>query len=217
LKISFDEDGESWIVTAETMLVATGRKPNTTELGLEDIGVQVTGGAIDTDGFFQTNIPGLYAVGDCNGRAMLAHSAMAQGETAAEHIMGVTPRINHNIIPSCVYTSPEIAAVGLTEDQVKTFGFDYATGRFSLGGNARAVIEGNGGFVKIIAEKKYGEILGVHVVGPSATELIAEAALCISMEGTVDDIINTIHAHPAVGESVREAAMAVFGRPIHGI
>jgi dihydrolipoamide dehydrogenase len=217
LTISFEEDGESWIAKAEALLVAAGRSPNTAGLGLEGIGVRMSHGAIDTDEFFRTNVPGLYAVGDCNGRLMLAHAAMAQGETAAGHIMGAPSRIAHKVVPACVYTSPEIASVGLTEEQAKASGLDYTTGRFDMSGNAKAAIEGAGGFVKIIADRAFGEVLGVHIVGPGATELIAEAALCINIEGTVEDIVNTIHAHPTASESTREAAMSVFGKPIHGL
>jgi dihydrolipoamide dehydrogenase len=209
LSASFETNGLRHGVTAEKLLLAIGRRPNTTGLGLEKIGVKMTNGAIDTDSCFRTNIPGLYAVGDCNGKTMLAHAAMAQGETAAEHILGATPRMNNNIIPSCVYSAPEIASVGITEEQAKARGIKYSIGRFDLSGNSKAIIEGSGGFMKIITDGKIGEVLGVHIVGPNATELIAETALCMSMEGTVEDIIGTIHAHPTVGESVREAAMEV--------
>ena len=208
--ISFFKDGKTLSTSASTVLVAAGRRPNTDSLNLEDIGVKMTCGAIDTDEYFMTNIPGLYAVGDCNGKTMLAHAAMAQGETAAEHIMNVKTSINNRIIPACVYTSPEIACVGLTENQAIASGTEVSVGLFDLRGNSRAVIEGSGGFVKIIADKKLGEVLGVHIAGPYATELIAEAALCMSIEGTVEDIVNTVHAHPTVGEYMRETAMTLF-------
>jgi len=217
LTVNFDEDGESWIVTAEKLLIAVGRQPNTVGLGLENINVTTARGAIETDKNFLTTVPGIYAVGDCNGRSMLAHAAMAQGMAAAEHIMGYTTVVNQKIIPACVYSSPEIASCGLTEEQAAAMGINYSVGRFDLGGNAKSVIEGVGGFVKIIAGNELREILGVHIAGENATELIAEAALCISMEGTVDDIVGTIHSHPTVSESIREAAMSVFGMPIHGI
>ena len=142
---------------------------------------------------------------------------MAQGSAAAEHIMGASPRYNARVVPSCVYGSPEIAAVGLTEKQVQDAGIDYAVGRFSLSGNGKAIIENAGGMIKIVADKKLGEVLGVHMIGPRVTEMIAEAALCMNLEGTVEDIVNTIHAHPTVGEAVCEAAMSVFGKPIHGV
>ena len=217
LTACFDEGGKRSSVTAELLLVAAGRIPNTAGLGLGDIGVDMTRGAIKTDSYCRANIPGLYAVGDCNGKNMLAHAAMAQGETAAGHIMGATQNISHKYVPACVYSCPEAASVGMTEDQAADSGLNYKIGRFDLNGNGRAVIEGAGGFVKIIADKAYGEILGVHIAGPFATELIAEAALCMCLEGTVEDIVGAIHAHPTIGESVREAAMSVFGKPIHGL
>ena len=217
LKVCYEKDGELLYVLAEKLLIAVGRKPNTSGFGLENINIKMTRGAVSTDEYFLSGIPGVYAVGDCNGQAMLAHAAMAQGETAAEHIMGVPPVINNMLIPACVYSTPEIAAVGLTEEQAEKAGVEYSIGRFDLSGNARAVIEDSGGFVKIIAEKKFGEVLGVHIIAPHATELIAAATLCINMEGTVEDIVSSVHAHPTVSESLREAAMSVFGKPIHAL
>ena len=217
LKISFAADGKKQSIFVEKLLVAVGRSSNTGGLGLDRLGIHLTRGSIDTDEHFQTNIPGIFAVGDCNGKMMLAHAAMAQGETAAEHIMGVNSHINNKLIPACIYTSPEVAYVGQTEEDVKTSGTEYRVGRFSLAGNAKSIIENTDGFVKIISDIKLGEILGVHIVGPYATELIAGAALCMNMEGTVEDIVNTVHAHPTVSESIREAAMSVFGKAIHSV
>jgi dihydrolipoamide dehydrogenase len=217
LSVTFENNGRTQSVDTEKVLVAVGRRPNTAGLGLEALGMKMNRGAVETDGFFRTSVPGVYAVGDCNGRTMLAHAAMAQGEAAAEHIMGVTPQYNPKVVPSCVYTSPETAVVGMTEKQAREAGIDYAVGRFSLDGNARALIDGGGGLIKIIADKKLGEVLGVHMFGPRVTEMIAEAALCMTLEGTVEDIVRTIHAHPTVSEAVGEAAMSVFGKPIHGV
>jgi dihydrolipoamide dehydrogenase len=198
------------------MLTATGRSPNTAGLRIGDSGIKLTRGAIVTDDNFQTNLRGVYAVGDCNGKVMLAHAAMAQGEAAAEHIMGVAAHINNKLVPACIFSSPEIAYVGRTEQQLRADGIKYNVGRFDLAGNARSIIESTGGFVKVLADSKFGEVLGVHIAGPHASEMIAEAAVCMNMEGTVEDIVNTIHAHPTVSEATREAAMSVFGRPIHG-
>lgn len=217
LTVSFGQGDKAIQTDAEKVLVATGRKPVTAGFGLEAAGVKLGRGAIETDTFFRTSAPGIYAVGDCNGRAMLAHAAMAQGVAAAEHIMGLKPRYNPKVVPSCVYSSPEVACVGLTEQQAQEAGIDYAVGRFSLGANGKSLIDGEAGLVKIIADKKLGEVLGVHLLGPHATELIAEAALCMNLEGTVEDIVGTIHAHPTVCEAVCEAAMSVFGKPIHGL
>lgn len=218
LAVSFERDGKTRKVAAETVLAAVGRRPRTAGLGLEALGVKMTRGAVDTDESFRTNIPGLYAVGDCNGRLMLAHAAMAQGVAVAEQICGHTSRYNPKAVPSCVYSSPEIACVGMTEQDAADAGIPYAVGRFSLAGNGKSLIDGAGsGLIKIVADQKLGEVLGVHMIGSRVTEIIAEAALCMSMEGTVEDIVNTVHAHPTVSEAVCEAAMSVFGKPIHGI
>jgi dihydrolipoamide dehydrogenase len=217
LSVTFERDGVPQKIFAEKLLIAAGRRPNTAGLGLEAAGVTTERGAVVTDAYFQTNVPGIYAVGDCNGKLMLAHAAIAQGVAAAEHIMGETPRYSPKTIPSCVYTSPEIAGIGLTEKQTGQAGIPYKVGRFNLQGNAKALIEGKGGMIKIIADARLGEVLGVHMIGPRVTELIAEAALCMNMEGTAEEIAQTIHPHPTVSEAFGEAAMSVFGRPIHGI
>ena len=213
--VSFETNGELQSVTAEKLLVAVGRRPNCGYL--EGAGIVIEHGAICVDENFETSISGVYAVGDCNGKTMLAHAAMAQGVVAAEHIMGCTARYNAKVVPGCVFTAPEIASVGMTEQQVIESGIPHNIGRFNLSGNGRATIHGEDGLIKIIADKKLGEILGVHMIGPHVTEIIAEAALAMSMEGTVEDIVNTIHAHPTVSEALCEAAMSVFGKPIHGI
>jgi len=215
LTVSMGIDGRTDTVQTEKVLVAVGRRPNTTGIGLEDIEVLMDRGAVVTDDDYRTSVPGLYAVGDCNGKLMLAHAAMEQGIAAAEHAMGVRNDKGRNNIPGCVYSSPEIASVGLTEKQAQENGVPYTVGRFSLSGNGKAIIEGEDGLIKIIADKEFGEVLGVHMIGPRVTEMIAEAAICMNMEGTVEDIIRTVHAHPTVSESVGEAAMAVFGRAIH--
>ena len=218
LTARFNQGGAQCQVQADYVLVAVGRRPNTDGLGLEELCVRLVKGAVDVDKYFRTSSSGLYAVGDCNGLNMLAHAAMAQGIAAAQHITGAPVSYNPKIIPACVYSSPEIAAVGMTEKQVNDAGIDYSTGLFSLDNNGKSLIDdAGGGFVKIIADKRLGEVLGVHIIGSRATEMIGEAALCMSMEGTVEDIANTIHAHPTVSEAVCEAAMSVFGKPLHGI
>ena len=202
-------------ISAEKLLVATGRRPNTAGLGLEELGLISGRGAVMVDDNYQTSISGLYAVGDCNAQRMLAHAAMDQGLAAVEHIMGAGGRAAQKNIPSCLYTSPEIASVGMTEKQLQEQEIPYAAGRFRLGGNGKALIEGEDGMIKILADKEYGQVLGVHMIGPKVTEMIAESVLCMNMEGTVEDIVRSVHAHPTVSESVAEAAMAVFGKAIH--
>ena len=210
-------DGRKDSIRAEKVLVAAGRRPNTSGLGLEALGLDLDCGAIVVDDNYQTNISGIYAVGDCNALIMLAHAAMEQGSSAVEHILGSKKSGDLTILPSCVYSSPEIASVGLTEQQLQEEGIPYDAGRFILAGNGKALIEGGEGLIKILAGKDFGEVLGVHMIGPNVTEIVAEAALCMKMEGTAEDIFRTIHPHPTVSESLREAAMAVRGSAIHGV
>lgn len=203
-------------ICAEYVLVAVGRKPRTANIGLDKLGVKMERGKIIVDKNFSASLPGLYAIGDCNGQIMLAHAASAQGVAAAEHIMGLAAAYYANTVPSCIYTSPELAGVGLTEEQAKQSKIEYKVGRFALGGNGKSIIENGGiGMIKIIAGKKYGEILGVHMLGPRVTDMIAEAALAIRLEATVDELISTVHAHPTVSEAMGEAALAVDNMAIH--
>jgi dihydrolipoamide dehydrogenase len=200
----------------ERVLVCVGRRPRIDGLDLASAGVTVTQGKIAVDGEFRTSAPGVYAIGDCNGLCMLAHAASAQGAYVAERLLGHDAAYNTDVIPSCVYTNPEIAAVGMTEEQARLSGIRYRTGVFNLSGNGKSLIEGgSGGIVKIIADEELGEILGAHMIGPRVTDMIAEVALCMNMQGTVDDIAHTVHAHPTVSESLAEAASAVFGKSIH--
>lgn len=213
---SIDFNGKEQQLSSELVLVAVGRKPNTTEVGLDKLGVNMERGKIQVNRDFETNIKGVYAIGDCNGQIMLAHAASAQGVAAVEHALGHKPEYLPDTIPSCIYTAPEVAGVGMTEEQAKQKGIEYRVGRFPLAGNGKSVIENNGiGMVKIIAGKKYGEILGVHIMGPRATDIIAEAALAIRLEATEDELISTIHAHPTVSESMAESALSLEGNAIH--
>lgn len=212
--IDCDEDEQQ--LSSELVLVAVGRKPNTESVGLEKLGIQMDRNKILVNNSFETNIPGVYAIGDCNGQIMLAHAASAQGIAAVEHALGHQPAYFPDTIPSCIYTGPEVAGVGMTEEQVKEQGIAYKVGRFPLAGNGKTVIENDGvGMVKIIAGKKHGEILGVHIMGPRATDIIAEAALAIRLEATEDELISTIHAHPTISESMGEAALSLEGIAIH--
>jgi dihydrolipoamide dehydrogenase len=201
---------------AEYVLICVGRRPRTAGMGLEKAGVLTERGAVKADACFQTPAKGIYAVGDCNGQIMLAHAASAQGVAAAEHALGHKPAYYAGTVPSCIYSEPEVASVGLTEEQAKAQGLSYKTGVFPLAGNGKTLIENGGkGMVKIIGGGKHGEILGVHIFGPRATDLIAEAALAIRLEATLDELISTIHAHPTVSEAIPEAALAVAGNSIH--
>jgi dihydrolipoamide dehydrogenase len=213
---NIEAGGQSREIVSELVLVAVGRRPRTGALGLEAAGIAAERGKISVDAHFQTNVNGFYAVGDCNGQIMLAHAASAQAVVAVEHALGHTSAYFGDIIPACIYTQPEVASVGLTEEQARARGIAHKIGNFSLAGNGKAVIESGGtGMVKMICGEKYGEILGVHIFGPRATDLIAEAALAIRLEATVDELISTIHAHPTVSEAMAEAALAVSGHAIH--
>jgi dihydrolipoamide dehydrogenase len=204
-------------ITSETVLVAVGRRSFTEGAGMESTGVKMERGKVTVDENYQTNLPGVYAIGDCNGIIMLAHAASHQGIAAVEHVLGHGASLHAKpIVPACIYTSPEIASVGITEDKAKEQGIKYNKGVFPLAGNGKSMIEeGEGGFVKILAGTQYGEILGVHMIGPRVTEMIGEATLAMRLEATVDELVTTIHAHPTVSESIGEAALAVSGQAIH--
>ena len=202
---------------AETVLYSTGRAPDNKAVAPEAAGIRTVCGRILVNDRQETNVPGIYAVGDCIGSVMLAHVASIQGEIAAENAVGGDSRYDGRTNPSCVYTAPECASVGITEEDAKQQQIEVVVGRFPLAANGRAQIMGEGGIVKIIAGKQYGEVLGVHIVGPRATDLIAEGALAIGAEATLDEMIETIHAHPTVAEAIREASLAAWDRAIHTV
>ena len=215
-------DGTSKDIRAEYLLVATGRGPVTTGLDLEKLGVEMERGYIKVDVNYRTNVPGISAIGDVitlgNGpHPQLAHVSSAEGIVTAERIAGhdVHP-INYLHVPGCTYSDPEIGSVGLTEKAAVEKGYDVRVGTFPFGVLGRAKMAGETeGFVKIVAEKKYDEILGVHMIGLRSTELVAEATLALRLESTVEELIRTIHAHPTMAEAVGEAAHAVHGPAIH--
>jgi dihydrolipoamide dehydrogenase len=175
-------------------------------------------GFIDVDEQCRTAVPGVWAVGDVVRGPMLAHKGTEEGVMAAELISGLSAEVNYTAIPSVIYTAPEVAWVGLTEAEVKESGKEYKVGTFSFAANGRAkALEQAAGLVKIVADKKYDEILGVHIVGPMAGELIAEAVLAIEFEASVEDLQRTVHAHPTLTEALHEAALAADGHAIHAI
>ncbi len=212
-----DRDGGTVRLEAEKVLVAVGRRANTASLGLENGGIKHDRGRIVVNSRMETGVPGVYAVGDCvAGYAQLAHTASAMGEVAAENIMGIASEYDEKTNPVCVYIEPEAASVGLTEEQARERGLDFRVGRFPMSANGKALIlNGGEGLVKIIADAKYGEVLGMHIIGPRATDLIGEGALAIRLEATVDELISTIHSHPTVTETLREAALNFDKRAIH--
>ena len=209
--------GETVSFEAEKVLVAIGRKANTASLNLEAGKIDNDRGRIIVNDKMETNVLGVYAIGDCVlGHAQLAHTASAMGEVAAENIMGQEAHYDEKTNPTCVYIEPEAASVGLTEEQCKAQGLEYKVGKFPMSANGKALIlNGGEGIVKIIAGKEFGEILGMHIIGPRATDLICEGALAIEGEMTLDEIIATIHSHPTVTETMREAALQAEKRAIH--
>lgn len=203
-------------ILADQVLAATGRRPEINGLNLEGIGVKTERGGINVNENMETNIQGIYAIGDVTGRIMLAHVASAEGVIAAENALGKRRKMDYGVIPSCIFCTPQLACVGLTEREAKEKGFQVKVGVFPFSASGKAAAIGSTeGMVKIVAEEKYGEILGVHILGEHAADLIAEAALAIRTEATIDELLATIHAHPTLSESIYEAAHGVFGRPIH--
>jgi dihydrolipoamide dehydrogenase len=215
-------DARSANLKAEYLLVATGRGPVTSGLGAEDAGIRLERGYVHVDRDFRTSVSGISAIGDvitfdAPGHPQLAHLSSAEGIALAERIAGVqSGRINYDQVPGCTYSDPEIGSVGLTEHEAQQRGYEVKTGSFKFGILARARIAGETeGFVKIVFDKKYDEILGVHMIGPRSTELVAEATLALRLECTVEELLRTIHAHPTMSEAVGEAAHAAHGAPIH--
>ena len=210
-------NGEEAAYEADKVLVAIGRKPNTQSLDLEAGGIENDRGRIIVNDQMQTSVPGVYAIGDCvNGYAQLAHTASAMGEVAAENIMGQESHYEERTNPTCVYMEPEAASVGLTEEQAKAQGIAYKVGTFPMAANGKAlIINGGEGLVKILAAEETGEVIGMHIIGPRATDLIVEGALAIKLHATITDLIETIHSHPTVSETMREAALDVEGRTLN--
>ncbi len=209
--------GESETLKTDVVLVAVGRKAYTDGLGLDSVGVATDErGRVKTDGHFKTNVDGIYAIGDVIAGPMLAHKAEDEGVVLAEILDGQSGHIDYNLIPGVVYTWPEVANVGQTEEQLKEAGIKYNVGKFPFMANGRArAMNAMDGFVKIIADAKTDRVLGCHIIGPEAGTLISEVVAVMEFGGTAEDIARTCHAHPTLEEVVKEAALAVHGRPIH--
>jgi len=207
-------NGETREFQGDAVLVSLGRRPNVQ--AVSRLGLELERGAIRTNERLETSIPGVYAIGDVNGKQMLAHTASAEGLAAVENIMGGSAVINYDKIPACIYTFPEVAMVGLTEQEAVRRGHKVAIGTFPLAANGRALAEGEPeGLVKIVADEKYGEVLGVHIIAAQATDLISEAVLALELESTVHELANAVHPHPTFSEVVMEAAHALLGHAIH--
>ena len=208
--------GDAETLDADVVLVSIGRVPYTEGLGLDAVGVQMERGMIVTDEHFKTNVDGIYAIGDVIAGPMLAHKAEDEGVAVAEHLAGQSGHVNYDVIPNVIYTYPEVASVGKTEEELKDAGIAYNTGKFPFTANGRAKVNRTtDGFVKVLADKETDRVLGVHIIGPNAGELVAEAAVLMEFGGSAEDLARTCHAHPTLSEAVKEAAMGVAKRTIH--
>ena len=210
------EGGASETLDTDVILVATGRRPFTDGLGLEEAGVKVERGVVLTDDHWRTNVEGIYAIGDVTRGPMLAHKAEDEGVAVAETIAGGHGHVNYEVIPNVVYTMPEVASVGHTEEELKEKGVDYSKGSFPFSANGRArAMNATDGFVKFLADAKTDRVLGVHIVGAGAGDMVHEAAVLMEFGGSSEDLGRTCHAHPTMSEAVKEAALATFGKPLH--
>ncbi len=211
------EKGEAKRWTVDKLLMATGRGPNTTNIGLEKLGITTERGFIKVNDYMETSVKGVYAIGDVIPTPLLAHVAFQEGIVAVEKIAGKNPpTINYRQVPNCTYCDPQVASVGLTEAKAREQGFKVKVGKFPFTAIAKAKIEdATEGFIKVVADEKYGEILGVHMIGGAVTEMVAEAVASMALEGTVDDLIRTIHAHPTLAEGLHEAMENVHNMAIH--
>jgi dihydrolipoamide dehydrogenase len=217
IKVLASKGSETVTLEADILLSAVGRAPVTDNCGLEKTNIKLDRGFISVDSMQRTTEPNVYAIGDITPYPMLAHVASGQGIVAAEHIANKNPPpINYDRVPNATYCYPEVASVGLTEKKAKERGYDVKTGTFPFSAIHKATISGESvGFVKIVSEKKYDEVLGVHLVGPHATELLAEACVALKLETTTEELARTMHAHPTLSEIIHEAAETTLGHPIH--
>jgi len=217
--VSFtDKDGKKQTLQAEKLLLAVGRKPLTENCGLEKSKAKLERGFVHVGQNMETEEKGLYAIGDIvAGMPQLAHAAMMEGIIAVTHIAGkATQQIRKDRIPNATYCEPQIGSIGLTEKQARDAGHAVKVGKFPFVGNSKATILGNhGGFIKVVSDEKYGQVLGIHIIGPLATEILAEAAAVLNLEGTIDDLMNMIHAHPTVWEAMGDAFASVRGLQIN--
>jgi dihydrolipoamide dehydrogenase len=213
--LSSDQGKEEW--TGDHCLVAIGFQGNIEGLGLEEVGVKTDRSFIPVDEYYRTGVPGIYAIGDVNGPPLLAHVASHEGIIAAEHIAGAHPHpIDYKSIPGCTYCQPQVASVGYTEAKARAEGYDVKIGKFPFSASGKAVATNEtDGFTKVVMDAKTEEILGMHIIHPEATELIAEASIIKSHEGTASSVLNTIHAHPTLSEAVMEAMGDALGRAVH--
>ena len=217
VKVFAKRNGAEKNYQADIALLAIGVKGNIENIGLEDLNIKTNASSIEINEFNQTNIPNIYAIGDVSGSPWLAHIASAQAHVAVEHSVGSGPKpIDYNFIPSCIYCEPQVGSFGYTEKEAVDAGYDVKTGKFSFNSSGKAMATGyTVGFVKLVFDGKYGELLGAHIIGSEATELISELCIAKALEGTWEDIAMTVHAHPTLSEAIMEAALDAFGKAIH--
>ena len=216
--VRYEENGTAQTAQGGACIVSVGRRPMTKDMGLEALGIRMNRGFVDVDDFLETSIPGIYAIGEITGKIHLAHVASAQGLVAAANCAGKRERMAYDIVPACIYTSPEIAYVGMTEEKAKAAGREFAVGRFNVAGNGRAMVMGAAsGLAKILSDAKTGEILGAQLMAPRATDMIAEICAVMKCEGTIEELAATIHPHPTVSEVIMEAAHDAEGLCCHAM
>jgi len=217
LDVEAVKGGGGETITADVVLLAIGRRPHLDGLGLDTAGVALDErGRVRTDAHYATNVPGIHAIGDAIAGPMLAHKAMDEGTALAEHLAGQAGHVNYGVIPGVIYTAPEVASLGETEETLKAAGIAYAVGKFPFTANGRARAMGRtDGFVKLLADKATDRLLGAHIIGPQAGDLMAELATAMEFGASAEDVARICHAHPSLSEAVREAALAVDGRPLH--
>jgi dihydrolipoamide dehydrogenase len=214
--VTIQSSSQEIAVEVDSVLLAVGRRPNVEELGLAAVGAEAEKAGIKVDGRMRTSAPHIYAVGDVTGGILLAHVAMHEGIVAVENALDRERMMRYDVVPSCVFTWPEVATVGLTEDGARQQGYDVRVGRFPFRANGKALAQGeHDGLVKIVAESKYGQVLGVHIAGPHASDLIQEGTLALMLECTLDELEATIHPHPTLSEALAEAGLAARGRALH--
>ncbi|MCG9895777.1 MAG: FAD-dependent oxidoreductase, partial [Fimbriimonadaceae bacterium] len=211
-------DGKSEEVEVDVVLLGVGRKANTDGMGLEEVGVKLHRRGVEVvDDTLVTHVPSIHAIGDVTGRIQLAHVASHEGTVVAGNIVnGTKEKVQYKAVPNCVYTSPEVASVGLTEGQAKEQGHDVSVGRYDFRGLGKAIASGHqDGFVKVVVDKKYGEVLGVHMIGAHVTDMIGEGVVAMNLEATLESMTSTIHAHPTMAEAILEAFEDAAGHAIH--
>ncbi|URN84182.1 dihydrolipoyl dehydrogenase [Acetobacterium wieringae] len=212
ITVNYEKDGQLNHATGSHCIVSVGRKAQIDQIGLESVGIKRNGGFVEVDAYLRTNIPNIYAIGDITGKIQLAHVATKQGMVAAENIIGKQQRMNYEVVPSCLYTNPEIAWIGLSEEEAIKAGKNIKIGRYGVGGNGKSSVMGHSkGLIKLVCDHATGEVYGAQIMAPRATDMIGEIAIIMECEGTIEELSDTIHPHPTVCEIILEAAHDVEG------